>query len=72
VTRGELAAAANAVAEPPTLRRLAHASAPHLTADASRDTLVDWLTWNDRNGEFDDLTHDEAWELLAQVVEDAS
>jgi hypothetical protein len=54
-------------------------TAPHLTAQSSREALIDWLQWNDPNGnyrdeppEFDDrappLTHGEAWELVEQMT----
>lgn len=35
----------------------------------SKDSLIAILSWNDHNGDFYDMDHDEAAELLAEVVE---
>lgn len=31
--------------------------------------LIDILSWNDRNGDFEGMSHNEAAELLAEIVE---
>ena len=53
--------------------------APVLTATSSREDLIRWLAWNDRNGCYTDsdcsaegmdpLTTREAWDLVASAVE---
>ena len=35
----------------------------------SKDSLISILSWNDRNGDFEDMDHGEAAELLEEIVE---
>lgn len=52
--------------------------APFVTVDSTRETLIAWLGWNDRNGTYSDddcrregmtpLTLTEAWALLAEMT----
>jgi hypothetical protein len=75
VTRAELVTAANALA-----RESRRGGAPRLRIDASRETVIDWLQWNDPNGSHrDDLAIREgadpydlagAWQALEQAVYD--
>jgi hypothetical protein len=51
--------------------------APILRANSSVDQLIAWLKWNDPNGdydgtsgEFEPLTLDEAWDLVADAVKE--
>jgi len=62
VTRGEIAAKANALAA-----ESSRAGAPLLTADSPLSTLLDWCDWNDPNGEWARLKPEfvtSAWDLI--------
>lgn len=71
--REALAALANEAAR--TSRR---SGAPLLSAESSREVVLDWLQWNDANGcftderaaveDFDPMTLDEAWSLVFEAL----
>lgn len=54
--------------------------APLLRLDSSRETLLEWLQWNDRNGAYTDaetasedlepMTLEQAWEALQNTWKD--
>lgn len=51
-----------------------------LSPDSTRETVVDWLQWNDPNGihtdalaageDFDPYTLESAWDALASMLDD--
>ena len=52
--------------------RAVYARKPTLPAAPDVDSIVAWLQWNDRNGDYLGLELAEAIDLLADVVEDAA
>lgn len=61
-------------------RTCGYTRGPILCTCASRELLIAWLCWNDRNGCYSDedcmaewgevMTHGQAWEALDNVTED--
>jgi hypothetical protein len=60
-------------------RESRRAGGPALTPSSSRESLIEWLAWNDPNGSYrdedalvedrDPLTSEEAWELVAAAID---
>lgn len=63
-----------------TARLSRRAGAPKLSATSPRETLIEWLTWNDANGCYTDdaaelegadpLTVEDAWKAIADAMRD--
>ncbi len=43
-------------------------SAPRLTEKSSKASLIKWLKWNDRNGDFDNMTKRDAVGLVRFIA----